>query len=797
MSKHVCIHGHFYQPLRENPWLDVVEVQDSAAPFHDWNERITAECYAPNTAARIMGRAGRITEIVNNYERISFNFGATLLSWMQTQAPETYEAILAADRSAIDRWGYGGAMAQIYHHLIMPLCNLRDKITQISWGMADFEHRYGRKAQGIWLSETAADIETLDLLAQAGVEFTILAPSQCAAVRRSLDSPWDEVGHGVDTSRPYLVRLSEGRSITVFFYQDEVSRAVAFEHLLNDGARFTERILGAFAGARAKEPLVSLATDGESYGHHHRFGEMALAFALEKIEKDPDVFLTNYAAYLAKHPATWEARIVDDSSWSCAHGVERWRSDCGCCTGANPSWNQRWRAPLRQGLNQLRDRLAALFEAHGRTLFHDPWAARNDYVQILLDGSERSRHDFLTRHCKAPNPVPEVRIKAWQLMEMQRWSMAMFTSCGWFFDDISGIEPVQNMRMAARAIQLAGALGAEGLEEELTSILSKAQSNRPAKGSGAAIWRAEVAPEKVDVTRVTAHAAISGVLEQEPPPARVYCYDLTTLRHEHKDHLGLALSWGRLRVCHRRIGCEQELIYAALHQGGQDFSAWVGPSHDDWNAEAFGEAVAAPLAALDTDSLEKFMSQSVGGPGFGLADLFLEGRRSLAQEMAQQMTRRHAETARHIFEESRDLMLMLQRINVPMPPIFKALAQGMITDDLVRGMDRVDGDELAAHLGGLARQARRLGLSLENNRLERAMVRHLAACLAKLEQDPRASGVAKRAIILLDLSQALELRPDLWEAQNICFRLGLSLNWALPETLNEIATRLNIALPGT
>ena len=576
MSKYVCIHGHFYQPLRENPWLEVVEVQDNAAPFHDWNERITAECYAPNTAARIMGPAGRITEIVNNYERISFNFGATLLSWMQNQAPETYEAIITADHAARKRWGHGGAMAQIYHHVIMPLCNRRDKTTQIAWGLADFARRYGRKAKGIWLSETAADSETLDLLAKAGVEFTILAPHQCAGVRQTPDQPWQDVGGGVDMTRPYVVRLNEGRSITVFFYQGEVSRAVAFEHLLNDGARFAGRILGAFGNGGAKAPLISLATDGESYGHHHRFGEMALAFALEQIDQDKDVELTNYSAYLEKHPATWEAKIVEDSSWSCAHGVERWRSDCGCNTGANPSWNQRWRAPLRQGLNRLRDRLAALYEIQGGALFHDPWAARNDYVNVLLEESERSRRDFLDRNCKAA-PTESEEVKVWQLLEMQRWSMAMFTSCAWFFDDISGIEPVQNLRMAARAIQLAQSLGAEGLEEELTATLTQAKSNRPAKGSGADIWRADVAPELVDMPRVTAHAAISGVLEQEPPPDRLYCYDLHTLRHEHRDHLGLALSWGVMRACHRRIGCEQEFIYAALHQGGQNFAAWVGP----------------------------------------------------------------------------------------------------------------------------------------------------------------------------------------------------------------------------
>ncbi|ADK83873.1 glycoside hydrolase family 57 [Desulfarculus baarsii DSM 2075] len=794
MAKHVCVHGHFYQPFRENPWLEVVEVQDSAAPFHDWNERVAAECYAPNSAARIMGAEGKITDIVNNYQFMSFNFGATLMGWLRAQAPAVHEALIEADQAAIARWGHGGAMAQVYHHLIMPLCNDRDKQTQILWGLADFAHRFGRPAAGMWLAETAVDTPTLELMAQAGVKFTVLAPRQAAMIRPGPDAAWHEIGaDGLNTRRPYIVRLRGGRSIVVFFYDGPVSQAVAFENLLQDGARFAQRIMGAFVEGEGGDQLVSLATDGESYGHHHRFGEMALAFALQRIDHDPTVKLTNFAAYLAANPPTWEARIVEASSWSCAHGVERWRADCGCNTGGNPGWNQKWRGPLRQGLNVLRDQLADLFEQKADGLLHDPWAARDDYVRLLLDNSAAGRKRFLENHAKILLDQ-QGRATVWQLLEMQRWAMAMFTSCGWFFDDISGLEPVQNLRMAARAIQLARELGAAGLERSLVATLSRAQSNRPNKGSGADIWRARVAPELVGLERVAAHAAISGVMEEEPPPPRLYCYQLADLGHRHIDHLGASLSWGALRARHVRIGRDHELIYAALHRGGHEFAAWVRPRPTDWDIDEIGAAAEDLLRSLELERVEAVLARLVGGQRFDLSDLFLEGRRSLAEEMARRLTTRNFEVAKSIYDESKEQMLMLKSINVPLPPLFNALAEAMIGEELVQGMDLPPGRDLAGHLGALARQAKALSLKPNGGRLERALAKRLAACLAELLESPAAVGPLERALTLLDLAQALELRPDLWEAQNHYFELIGSLAGPPSDGLAKLARRLNIAI---
>src|SRR5919202_166538 len=363
MHHYICIHGHFYQPPRENPWLEAIELQDSAAPYHDWNARITAECYAPNAAARILDGQGRIAAIVNNYARISFNIGPTLLAWLEAQAPDTYHAMLAADRESQTRFaGHGSAIAQAYNHLIMPLATRRDKATQVIWGIQDFVHRFGRQPEGMWLPETAVDLETLELLTAHGIRFTILSPYQALRVRRIDEvagegvAPWiDVTGGRIDPSMPYIVRQPSGRAIAIFFYDAPIARAVAFEGVLARGDALADRLLGAFSAARPHPQLVHIATDGESYGHHHPHGDMALAYALAAIERQGRARLTNYGEFLALHPPAYEVAIAENTSWSCFHGIERWRHDCGCNSGGQRGWHQAWRGPLRSALDWLRD----------------------------------------------------------------------------------------------------------------------------------------------------------------------------------------------------------------------------------------------------------------------------------------------------------------------------------------------------------------------------------------------------------------------------------------------------------
>ena len=498
MKKFVCVHGHFYQPPRENPWTGEVEEEPSAAPYHDWNERIAKECYEANARATILSPKGEAMSFVNNYELISFDIGPTLLSWLKRKSPATYRAILEADKSsAAVSGGHGNAIAQVYNHLIMPLAKKRDKITQIVWGIADFEHHYGRKPEGMWLSEAAVDRETLRLMADQGILYTVLAPHQAKRVRRlGFGSKWTMLHHeGVDTRRAYRIWLESGRQLHLFFYDAPVSRAVAFQGLLHSGDHLAHQLLNAF-GHGDHAQLVSMAVDGETFGHHHRFGEMAVAYGLKKIREHKQAVLTNYGQFLEQQGSQWEADIFENSSWSCAHGVERWRSDCGCRMNHEAGWNQKWRTVLREAFDWLQAAVDKCFEEQCDKYLKDPWQTRNEYIRVILDPVEKERRRLLGRHAKRLLK-PEEEAQLWRLLEAQKFSLFMYTSCGWFFDDISGIEPVQVMKFAARALELVQPFVQTPLEEGFLKILDKAKSNIPSNGTGKDIYERRVKTAQV------------------------------------------------------------------------------------------------------------------------------------------------------------------------------------------------------------------------------------------------------------------------------------------------------------
>jgi alpha-amylase/alpha-mannosidase (GH57 family) len=522
----LIIHGHFYQPPRENPWTGIIDPEPSAQPFHDWNERIHAECYQPNTSVRILNATGR-EQLVNNYAHISFNFGPTLLSWLERNHAETYARIIAADaESASQNNGHGNAIAQAYNHTNLPLSNARDRRTQVRWGRADFRHRFGREPEAMWLPETACNDDVLGLLIDEGLRFVILAPQQAARVRKvrtsiasgspagqfhcgGPDSP-DEAGgmegsdewrivtrNTIDTSiaYKYFHRDGSGRSIAVFFYDQELAHTIAFEpQALASSAALVERFAERTTGAGT---LVNVATDGESYGHHHKFGELCLAYALTLDAPRRGFVVTNYGDYLDRNSAEMEVEISngqegEGSSWSCTHGVSRWIRDCGCHTGGEPGWNQSWREPLRNALDILRDEAAASFEGTRGELFVDPWAARDEAISLILD-EQKSREEFL--HRQAPRDLSrEEKQRALLFLEVQRNALLMYTSCGWFFSDISGIEPVQILKYAARAIDLMDQLGLPSPRWRFLETLSQAKSNRPEFGNGADIYRRLVEP---------------------------------------------------------------------------------------------------------------------------------------------------------------------------------------------------------------------------------------------------------------------------------------------------------------
>jgi alpha-amylase/alpha-mannosidase (GH57 family) len=485
----LIIHGHFYQPPRENPWTGRIDRQPSARPYHDWNERIHDECYGPNAFAHIIGANDTVKQTVNNYARISFNFGPTLMSWLEAQHPRTYQRVLDADKeSALRRGGHGNAIAQAYGHAILPLCNERDARTQVRWGIADFRYRFGREPESLWLSETACNADTLALLVEQDIRYVILAPNQAERVR-ARDGEWHSVADGsIHTGAAYKYSHPDksGRSIAIFFYDGHLSRAIAFERVLSSSRRLIDMFKQAAHG-----PLVSVATDGETYGHHFEFGDLGLAHALEIEAREQGFWVTNFGEFLDHHPAQFEVEIKagpggEGTAWSCAHGIGRWRRDCGCHTGGEGDWNQAWRAPLRAALDVLRDAAAFQFESMGGDLFSDSWATRDAYIELILNHG-RSRAEFLDRYASHElSPVDQAR--ALTLLEIQRNALLMYTSCGWFFSELSGIETLQIMKYAARVMELADELGLPSPRAEFLEIMAEARSNISQFGSGADVY---------------------------------------------------------------------------------------------------------------------------------------------------------------------------------------------------------------------------------------------------------------------------------------------------------------------
>lgn len=668
MEKYLCIHGHFYQPPRENPWLETIELQDSAAPYHDWNERITFECYAPNASARILDGQGRISEIVSNYSKISFNFGPTVLAWMQDKMPEIHGAIVAADKLSRERFsGHGSAIAQVYNHLIMPLASPRDQFTQVRWGIRDFESRFGRPPEGMWLAETAADTASLSALAEQGIKFTILSPYQASRVREIGKRHWrDANGARIDPARPYLVKLPRGRTITVFFYDAPVSQAVAFEKLLSSGERFASRLLSAFDDSRNWDQLVHIATDGESYGHHHRHGEMALAYALHHIESHKLARLTNYGEYLAAHPPTYEAQIHEKSAWSCSHGVGRWMQDCGCNSGGREGWNQSWRTPLRDSLDWLRDQLTPLFEAKAGKYLKDPWGARNEYISVMLDRSPENLERYFGEHARRPLAEPE-QVAVLKLMELQRHAMLMYTSCGWFFDEVSGLESVQVVQYAARALQLGKQLFDQDFEEGFLERFQAAKSNIPENCDGRCIFGKFVKPAMVDPEKAVAHYAISSVFQTYDRRSRVFSYTFEDEQREDFTAGKTRLAVGRVRVTSEITHASEVFAYAILYLGEHNLTGSVRKFDSQEAFDAMVRDVKGPYEAADFPEVIRQIDTHFGHTSYSLKSLFKDEQRRILRDILASTREDLEGRFRLITERYTPLMRFLKSAGAPLP----------------------------------------------------------------------------------------------------------------------------------
>ncbi|WP_353072972.1 DUF3536 domain-containing protein [Tunturiibacter gelidoferens] len=798
----VCIHGHFYQPPRENPWLETVEVQDSAAPYHDWNDRITAECYAPNGASRITNKQDEIIRIMNNYARMSFNFGPTLLSWLQDKAPRTYRMIVDADKFSAQRYsGHGSAVAQVYNHLIMPLANRRDALTQIRWGIADFESRFGRKPEGMWLAETAVNRSVLDLMAQEGIKFTILAPVQCARVRRleppagtaskpNLDpvaaaaapaeEPWTQTPNAnVDPTHPYLIKLDEGRSIAVFFYDGPGSRAIAFEGLLNSGENFANRLVSGFHPASPGDPELAqishVATDGESYGHHHKHGEMALSSAMHRIEEGQQARLTNYGEFLEKFPPKWEAEVAEDTSWSCAHGVERWRSNCGC-NGGKIGWNQEWRAPLRDALDYLRDATAPLAEQLSQSLFKDLWAARDAYIHVVLDRSPASIIRFFADHTTR-HLTEDERVTALELMELERHTQLMYTSCGWFFDEISGIETVQIIAYAGRVLQLAAKLfGPPGvaLEAEFLTRLAHAKSNVPEMGDGAEVYRRYVTNMKIGLEQVGAHYAISSIFRAYPEHGELFCFDVHRESQEVFNSGRGRVALGRALLYSRITEESEELCFAVLHLGDQNLSAAVKAYNSTNPAEVeafatFSTEISTAIRRANLPEVIRLIDRFFGETAYSLTSLFADEQHRILSTILNQTVSEMEDSLRKIYEDHASLMHFLTESGMTAPPALATAARFAINASLRQAIesDTFDTAEIEALIARAEVDQIPLDTQLlsytTGQRMKRAMIRLEAAAAG----DHQSSDALAAAIEVAQATHKMPFEVNIWQAQNI------------------------------
>ena len=785
--KYLCIHGHFYQPPRENAWLDEIELQESATPYHDWNERICAECYSPNALARVLNDKQDLTELTNNYAHISFNFGPTLLSWMEKKEPEVYQTILEADRLSQKRFGgHGSAIAQAYNHMILPLANAHDKETQIKWGIADFKKRFGREPEALWLAETACNTETLCALADNGMKFVILAPGQCARVRKIGEEKWNEVGANVDPKRAYQCNLPNGKKIALFFYDGPISQGIAFSDTLSSGEKFASRLLGTYnPGDEAQ--LMHIATDGETYGHHQKFAEMALAYCLKKVEESPDAELTVYGEFLEKYPPQYEAQIVENTSWSCFHGVERWRSDCGCNSG-RPGWNQKWRGPLRAALDFIRDEMIKTFETVGREYFKDPWAARNDYVELMMDRSLDAQHRFFLRHATEKAWVD--RTTALMLLEMQKNAMFMYTSCGWFFDEVSGLETVQIMQYAARALELNRVITGNDLEPEFVAKLALAPSNIKEIKNGAVAYERYVKPQAMPMEKIALMHIVTRLADETVNPNRAYECEVLSYEPKKLTAQDVSLCYGSITLKSTVTLAEKNMPFAVFRRGAAEFVCAAG---DKGDRNALFARIEELFSTADYEGLAAFLRENFA-QHYPLISMVPDVRRKVTDVTLRAMDEQTDKEFTRIFETQYPIVRGLQLIGAPIPKTFLSVAEFVLSADLKAEFRASDVNINA--LEELMEDVKTLGIDVYGGAVKDAVTEKLTFLSFSFARKPQDTAAALKLVEFLNYADIFGFKPDTVKAQEFVFfgLQALGEDAKKKDILRALARKLKIAL---
>ena len=813
---YITIHGHFYQPPRENPYINEIERQESAAPFHDWNARIHHECYRPNAFSRIERRDGKIVKIVNNYEYMSFNMGPTLLSWMEFHDRDTYQAILDADKRSAERLnGHGNAIAQVYNHIMMPLANWRDKLTQIRWGKADFQSRFGRKPDGMWLAETGVDYETLEALFLEGIKFIILAPSQAQRCRpmptnEHPNPAWQEVGSAqIDPNRPYRCYLRRHRNtssnvselgqfhlpadndayIDVFFYDGPISRDMGFGDLLGNSHNFAKRINQAVRDDHRQSQLVSVATDGETFGHHKHFTEKTLSYAFVEEFPKHGWTVTNYAHYLSLFPPTYEAELKPATAWSCAHGVDRWQGGCEC-GGEGSDYQLLWRRPLRDSLNWLRDHLATVFVDIGRKYFNDPWEARDRYIDVLQyslsEGiTEHSPvlEQFFEQQCGSKVSTSSQRVDALRLLEMQRHSLLMFTSCGWFFEELSRPETVQILRYAARAIELAADVAGVLLEDEFIQRLAKAPSNLAEFKNGEGVYRQQVVTNRITLAQVAAQYALSSTLGNYARSQQIYCYTIQQQDYQLQRIGSMSLAIGQIQLV---SGITQEsvtYIFAVLHLGGDDFHCCIQPFTGRREYEEIKATLFKTLKQANTATVILAMSSNFSGEQFNLHHLFAEERHRILQQLADETLTRLDQLYEQVYRDNYGILISFRRDGLAVPPELQVAADIVLNNRLTEQLKRLGTGEQLPNVGldAVAIEAINLGCKFIHTEDAELLENYILSQIQQLSQRQD-----------IDEKSLLSYLNQIEESLAIASRLNLHLNLDLSQEafLNYLSQRI-------
>ena len=774
MDKYICVHGHFYQPPRENPWLEDVELQDAAYPYHDWNARITEECYRQNAASRILSSDRKIIDIVNNYANMSSNFGPTLLYWLESHAPDVYEKILEADKKSQDRFsGHGAAIAQAYNHMIMPLSNDRDKQTQVIWGIRDFQQRFEREPEGMWLPETAVDLPTLEVLAEYGITFTILSPRQAKRIRSIGGRRWKNVNEGtIDTTVPYVCHLPSGKHIVIFFYHGPTTHDIAYGGLLHSGENLADKLLDSFPKNTEEARLIHVATDGESFGHHHRHGDMALAYCLHHLEADHLAKITVYAEYLEKCPPRSEVEIWENSSWSCVHGIERWKNNCGCCADQAHSGQQQWRAPLREALDWLRDTLSGIYEQRMADYSGDPWQVRNEYITVVNDRSSDHVEHFI-RGTTGRQLDDGSRITFLKLLEMQRNAMLMYTSCGWFFDNVSGIETVQIMKYAARAIQLCREVQNEDLEPEFKSRLERVPTNNHQFGNGKDVYQTSVEPARVDLDRVGAHFTLSSVFDgEQKEQSQIYCYSVQPEDYQRSEAGIQVLITQRLHIASQITQEKQSFVSSVLYLGEQNLFAALRPQLPDGDFERVEQNLKEAFDKGDNNEVMQLMNTAFGQKNYSLSHLFKDQQREIANRLLANTWEEIEASFRSIYDHNFALMLTIRNMHMPLPRALSTPAEFILNEDLCRAIEAEKID--LNRLKNLAEDARRLSLHLDRRRLRFVSGHKISRLMDCFEESLDDLDLLQTIGKTLEILKTIISGIDLQNAQNIFFAVAKS-----------------------